>query len=80
MCIRDRVDTYNIEEAVKTAVEVAGPELGGVRIDSGDLASLAPVSYTHLDVYKRQPLTGTGLPGPSQATVSPGSPISRLMR
>ena len=30
------VDTYNIEEAVKTAVEVAGPELGGVRIDSGD--------------------------------------------
>ena len=24
------VDTYNIEEAVKTAVEVAGPELGGV--------------------------------------------------
>ena len=35
------VDTYNIEEAVKTAVEVAGPELGGVRIDSGDLAALA---------------------------------------
>lgn len=28
------VDTYNIEEAVKTAVEVAGTELGGVRIDS----------------------------------------------
>ena len=27
------VDTYNIEEAVKTAVEVAGPNLGGVRID-----------------------------------------------
>ena len=35
------VDTYNIEEAVKTAVEVAGPELGGVRIDSGDLAAMA---------------------------------------
>lgn len=34
------VDTYNIEEAVKTAVEVAGPELGGVRIDSGDPAAI----------------------------------------
>ncbi|MCB8548907.1 nicotinate phosphoribosyltransferase, partial [Bifidobacterium sp. MSK23_125] len=34
-------DTYNIEEAVKTAVEVAGTNLGGVRIDSGDLAALA---------------------------------------
>lgn len=31
------VDTYDIETAVRTAVEVAGPELGAVRIDSGDL-------------------------------------------
>ena len=31
------VDTYNIEEGVKTAIKVAGTELGGVRIDSGDL-------------------------------------------
>ncbi|PAU68089.1 nicotinate phosphoribosyltransferase [Bifidobacterium criceti] len=43
------VDTYNIEEAVKTAVEVAGPELGGVRIDSGDLASLAQRVRNQLD-------------------------------
>jgi nicotinate phosphoribosyltransferase len=35
------VDTYDVLEGVRTAVEVAGPELGAVRIDSGDLASLA---------------------------------------
>lgn len=43
------VDTYNIEEAVKTAVEVAGPNLGGVRIDSGDLAALAQRVRNQLD-------------------------------
>ncbi len=43
------VDTYNIEEAVKTAVDVAGPELGGVRIDSGDLAALAQRVRNQLD-------------------------------
>ena len=31
------VDTYDIEQGVRTAVEVAGTELGAVRIDSGDL-------------------------------------------
>ncbi|MFT4186815.1 MAG: nicotinate phosphoribosyltransferase [Micrococcaceae bacterium] len=35
------VDTYNVENAVHTAVKLAGPELGGVRLDSGDLASQA---------------------------------------
>ncbi|EFA23337.1 nicotinate phosphoribosyltransferase [Bifidobacterium gallicum] len=43
------VDTYNIEEAVKTAVAVGGPELGGVRIDSGDLAALAQRVRNQLD-------------------------------
>ncbi|MFT8357017.1 MAG: nicotinate phosphoribosyltransferase [Bifidobacterium aquikefiri] len=42
-------DTYDIESAVKTAVEVAGPALGGVRIDSGDLASLAQRVRNQLD-------------------------------
>lgn len=32
------VDTYNIENGVCKAIEVAGTELGAVRIDSGDLA------------------------------------------
>jgi nicotinate phosphoribosyltransferase len=31
------VDTYDVERGIRTAVEVAGPELGAVRIDSGDL-------------------------------------------
>ena len=31
------VDTYNIETGIENAISVAGPELGGVRIDSGDL-------------------------------------------
>ncbi len=35
------VDTYDVEKAVRTAVEIAGPQLGGVRLDSGDLVSQA---------------------------------------
>lgn len=32
------VDTYDIEEGIRTAIDVAGTDLGAVRIDSGDLA------------------------------------------
>jgi nicotinate phosphoribosyltransferase len=35
------VDTFSVEQAVRAAVEVAGPSLGAVRIDSGDLPALA---------------------------------------
>jgi nicotinate phosphoribosyltransferase len=35
------VDTYDVEAAVRAAVELAGPELGGVRLDSGDLLAQA---------------------------------------
>ncbi|WP_255789932.1 nicotinate phosphoribosyltransferase [Arthrobacter zhaoxinii] len=35
------VDTYDVEQGVRTAVEVAGPSLGGVRLDSGDLVAQA---------------------------------------
>jgi nicotinate phosphoribosyltransferase len=35
------VDTYDVTAAVRTAVELAGPELGAVRIDSGDLPVVA---------------------------------------
>lgn len=35
------VDTYDVAKAVRTAVELAGPDLGAVRIDSGDLAVVA---------------------------------------
>ncbi len=35
------VDTYDVAGAVRTAVELAGPNLGAVRIDSGDLPVVA---------------------------------------
>ncbi len=35
------VDTYDVEGAVRLAVELAGPALGGVRLDSGDLVDQA---------------------------------------
>jgi nicotinate phosphoribosyltransferase len=43
------VDTYDIARAVRLAVEIAGPELGAVRIDSGDLAHLARQVRSQLD-------------------------------
>ena len=43
------VDTYDIPEAVRTGVELAGTELGGVRLDSGDLVSLAKTVRKQLD-------------------------------
>jgi nicotinate phosphoribosyltransferase len=43
------VDTYDIAEAVRLGVSVAGPELGAVRIDSGDLAVLARDVREQLD-------------------------------
>jgi nicotinate phosphoribosyltransferase len=35
------VDTYEVMQGVRTAVEVAGPGLGAIRLDSGDLNALA---------------------------------------
>ncbi|MER5949218.1 nicotinate phosphoribosyltransferase [Streptomyces sp. NPDC001904] len=43
------VDTYDVQEAVKTAVEIAGPKLGAVRIDSGDLLLVAHRVREQLD-------------------------------
>ncbi|MFD7918431.1 nicotinate phosphoribosyltransferase [Streptomyces sp. NPDC059740] len=43
------VDTYDVAEAVRTAVEVAGTGLGAVRIDSGDLLLLAHRVRQQLD-------------------------------
>jgi nicotinate phosphoribosyltransferase len=43
------VDTYDIAEAVSLAVDLAGPELGAVRIDSGDLGVLAHQVRAQLD-------------------------------
>jgi nicotinate phosphoribosyltransferase len=43
------VDTYDVARAVRTAVAVAGPGLGAVRIDSGDLPALAHQVRSLLD-------------------------------
>jgi nicotinate phosphoribosyltransferase len=43
------VDTYETEVGIRTAVEVAGPRLGAVRIDSGDLELEASRARSLLD-------------------------------
>ena len=43
------VDTYDVPTGVRTAVEVAGPRLGAVRLDSGDLLSQARDVRAQLD-------------------------------
>ncbi|WP_236640674.1 nicotinate phosphoribosyltransferase [Corynebacterium urogenitale] len=43
------VDTYDITQGVKTAIEVAGTELGAVRIDSGDLGVVSRQVRRQLD-------------------------------
>jgi nicotinate phosphoribosyltransferase len=43
------VDTYDITRGIDTAIEVAGPELGAIRIDSGDVGVLARQAREQLD-------------------------------
>jgi len=43
------VDTYDVTRAVQLAVEIAGPDLGAVRLDSGDLLTQAREVRAQLD-------------------------------
>jgi nicotinate phosphoribosyltransferase len=43
------VDTYDVDQGIRTAVEVAGTELGGIRLDSGDLTVQATRARELLD-------------------------------
>ncbi|MGY1667777.1 nicotinate phosphoribosyltransferase [Geodermatophilus sp. SYSU D00696] len=43
------VDTYDVVQGIRTAVEVAGPGLGAIRLDSGDLPTLATAARQQLD-------------------------------
>jgi nicotinate phosphoribosyltransferase len=56
------VDTYDVPAAVAAAVKAAGPDLGAVRIDSGDLAAVAREVRAQLDAlgarHTRIVLTG----------------------
>lgn len=56
------VDTYDVTRGVANAVAAAGPDLGAVRIDSGDLGALAKQVRAQLDAlgapHTRIVLTG----------------------
>jgi nicotinate phosphoribosyltransferase len=56
------VDTFDVDRAVRAAVELAGPDLGSVRIDSGDLPVVARQVRALLDelgaTHTRIVLTG----------------------
>jgi nicotinate phosphoribosyltransferase len=43
------VDTYDIAQGIRNAIQVAGPDLRAIRIDSGDLSVLAQHSRELLD-------------------------------
>ncbi len=43
------VDTYDITRGIATAIEVGGPQLRAIRIDSGDLGELARQAREQLD-------------------------------
>lgn len=43
------VDTYDVEQGIRNAVAAAGPGLGGIRIDSGELSQLVPFARELLD-------------------------------
>lgn len=43
------VDTYDIAQGIRTAIKVAGPKLGAIRIDSGDLAVMTVQARELLD-------------------------------
>ncbi len=43
------VDTYDVAEGIRAAVRAAGPQLGAIRLDSGDLGGLAVQARELLD-------------------------------
>ncbi|WP_261567114.1 nicotinate phosphoribosyltransferase [Frankia gtarii] len=43
------VDTYDVAEGIAAAVAAAGPQLGAIRIDSGDLGAQATAARAQLD-------------------------------
>ena len=58
MCIRDRVESaYNtLNEQTLSVDDFSDTHISG-HIDVKQAGQLVPVSYTHLDVYKRQELS-----------------------
>ncbi len=58
------VDTFDITRGVANAIEVAGPELGAVRIDSGDLSPITRqvrAQLDHLGAYNTRIIVSSDL-------------------
>ena len=52
MCIRDRGgDLASVRSAAQTALKA---QIKSINLTTDDSETPTPVSYTHLDVYKRQ--------------------------
>ena len=56
MCIRDRLLTYSFAPFYISSVSVSSDPLSFRSAFANCSVILSAVSYTHLDVYKRQPL------------------------
>jgi nicotinate phosphoribosyltransferase len=75
------VDTFDIEAGIATAVAVFGPDLGAIRIDSGDLGAAAQRARQQLD---RLGATGTrivvsGDLDEHRIAALAGAPIDRML-
>ena len=73
MCIRDSFEAVHTETGQKVAVKAIHEKLlsnlTAVQrfvAEARLMARVSPVSYTHLDVYKRQMMTRPSLAGPYQ--------------
>ena len=53
MCIRDRINCAGF--GISGAVEFTSMEQAKAQFDVNFFGTVTAVSYTHLDVYKRQP-------------------------
>ena len=65
MCIRDRAGDPGAGELLVVARDDDGPlavDAAEALDDANAAVLVVPVSYTHLDVYKRQPTSLSGIP------------------
>ena len=54
MCIRDRLKAFGVEVEARVMSAHRTPELAAQFADHAEKHGIEAVSYTHLDVYKRQ--------------------------
>ena len=71
------VDTYDITQGIRNAIAVAGPDLGAIRIDSGDLSVLAAQLPRSCSTRSARSTRRSSSPATSTSTPSRRSPPSR---